>query len=279
MGLNLDHPHVKTGDPGGALIDWRFDGATDENTSRGRLYVAQGLVVPGEVELYRDRDLGPADLVAAGPDAAVIPGFVVLTERNGSGLSATIYRTSGTINGTGTPERPGMEIRVWLCSEEDLRENEDALDGLFISGEVRANVALRKTVREFLTRMAADYPPPPCSVNPILYTSPIVEGGRRGAVEWTAECFWTLNQRGQWELTGLQNPEDYREWAINQTLAFLYYRKSRAGNPNDPWFSRWQATTMEADRQWSLVKPWLDWDRDTQPDRQPRVRNVRVRRG
>lgn len=270
MGLNMDNPHVETGDKTDALQDWRVRGATAENTDRGRLYVRKS---GNDLQLFSDFDA--TQLVAQGVDAT--NADVTLSPQNASGLTVTVYRGDGVI-GDGTAS-PYVTLYVWLCSELDLRENTDDLGGLLLKNEVDFSVPLKQTMREFLTRLSSKYPPPPGVGHPLRWAPSSVEQGSKGEQEWTAQFFWSLNRRGQFELTGLQNPGDYREWAIQQTLAKCFFRKARAHSEQDPWWTRHLAAQAVADRLWRTVKPWVDVDKDSFPDRIPVVRSLRVRRG
>jgi len=134
-------------------------------------------------------------------------------------------------------------------------------------------------MREFNTRMAATFPPPVGIGDPLSWAPSGQEQGNRGLPDASAEYFWSLNRWGEWEITGLQNPGDYREWAIQQTLARVYYRKARAGDAEDPWWSRYLVAQDDADRLWGMIRPSVDVDQDGLPDRAPVVRSTRIRRG
>ena len=270
MGLNFDNPVIERGDSGAALSDWRFAGVvTDSNTDRGRLFCR---LEAGNLELAVDR--GFVTIVASGPDPAA-DGDAVLAPVGGSGLTATVYRTvSGDISAGQV-----IILYVYLCDEQDLRESDELVTGLLIANEVRFDVLLRKTMREFLTRMGSIFPPPPSIGHPLRWEPPVVEHGSRGDQPWMAQFFWGLNYKGSWEVVGLQNPDDYREWAIQQTLAFGYERKARAGDASDPMFSRFVSKQRQADVLFATIKPWVDVDRDLLPDRQPKIRSQRIRRG
>jgi len=270
MGLNFDNPHVEVGDRGFVFSDWRFVGVqTDRNTDRGRLYVNLN---GATLELHKSRGLG--DLVASGPDAS--DADVVLSPANGSGLTATVYRSAGAV-GDGVAG-PIVTVFVYLCDEQDLRAREQHVDGLLIEGERDFNNVLTQTMREFFTRFAGIFPPPPGAGHPLRWSPSIVEQGSRGEPEYTSQFFWGLNRRGAWEIVGLQNPDDYREWAIQQTLSFAYDRTARGGS-SDPVFERAMAKQAMADRLFERIKPWVDVDHDRTPDRQPKVRSLRIRRG
>ena len=272
MGMNLDNPHVETGDKNGACEDWRLRGATAENTDRGRLYVRSTGTL---LQLFKAFGAGAGDLVAQGAEA--VDADVALAEQNSSGLSGTVYRTSGIV-GDGV-NSPFATLYVWLCSELDLREQADDLGGLLLKNETDFSVPLKQTMREFVTRFSAKFPPPPSVGAPLRWQPSAVEQGNKGEQEYNAQFFYSLNRKGQWEITGLQNPDDYREWAIQQTLAKLYYRKVRSADPADPWWTRYLVAQEQADRLWTLIKAWVDLDQDGFPDREPKIRSIRVRRG
>lgn len=266
MSLGFDFPYARTGDPSNALSDWRLNGVGEANTDRGRLY----LKLDGStLELYRDRDLGAGDLVASGPDAS--PGSrVTFTAQGSSGLSGDAYRQSGDV--------ANLVLWVWLCSDRDLREFDNRVEGMLVSGQTDFALQLRATMREFLTRLASKFPPAHSVGDPNLIT-PGGEPGRSGEPELYGYDFWTLNNRGAFELTGLQNPGDYRAWAVQQTLAEVYHGQANAGDATDAVFTRGLALQRQADRLWMLVRPWVDIDRNLTPERMPKTRSIRLRRG
>ena len=271
MSLNLDHPYVETGDKTNALSDWRVAGATAENTDRGRLYLRK---VGGLLELHKSRDFNA--LVASVADAQ--SAFVTFVQQNNSGLSVIVFRGSGAVGDAVFPNPP-VTLFIWLCSEQDLREQEDNVSGLQLDNETDLSVVLQQTMREFLTRMSGIFQPPPSLGADNRWSPSLIEAGNKGDVGHSAQFLWQLNSRGQFELTGLHNPSDYREWAIQQTLAKANYRKARAGDLNDPWWTRFVIAQQEADRLFTLIKPVVDIDQDTFPDRHLKVRSIRVRRG
>jgi hypothetical protein len=269
MSLPFDHPHLETGDAGAALSGWEVDGFAVTNNDHGRVYVRVNATT---IEASRVRGSWAAgDLVASGPD--VTPGStLVLSPQNNSGLTIRAYRSDGEI---------GAGIVVWffLANESDLRRKDNQLGPMLLRGEVDFLEPMRDTMREFYTRMAAVYPPPPTIGQPNDLVPSINEEGIRGKQEWYGQYFWTVNSLGEFEVTGLQNPGDFRLWFVSQCLALIYSRKARTGDLTDPIFSRQLAFQNEANRLWKLTKPWLDVDRNLVADRQPKVRNVRLRRG
>lgn len=261
--MNVDNPHIETGDSTGALQDWRVRGATAENTDRGRLYVDKD---SGNLRAFKDYGV---TLVAQGPDVA--NGDAVLVAQNGSGLEVTVYRNAANV----VP----VTLYVWLCSEQDLRENADDLQGLLLSNETDFGVCLKQSMREFLARFSAKWPPPPSHGAPLRWSPSYLEAGSHGDQEIYASDYWSLNRRGQWEITGLQNPDDYREWGIQQTLAKIYHRRARTHDESDPWFSRFISSQREANRLWKTIKANVDSNRDGIPERATKTRSVRIRRG
>jgi len=276
MSLTFDHPHVETGDVNGSLSCWEVEGFSFENNDHGRVYIRNNA---GAIEASRTRQFGALDLVASGPDVAQ-NAILVLSPVNNSGLTVRASRGSGAIGQSGaTP--PALPLTVWffLANESDLRRKDNQLGSMLLRGEVDFLEPMRDTMREFITRMASVYPPPPNIGYPNEFVPGSIEHGSTGKPEWYAQFFWTVSAIGDFEITGLQNPGDYRLWFLNQCLALIYARKARTGDENDPIFSRQFALQVEADRQWNLVKPWVDVDRNQIGDRQPKIRNVRLTRG
>ena len=264
MGISLENPHVRTGDANGAIEDVRAQGASAENTRNGRLFLRKN---GANLEAHRDR--GFTSLVAQGVDAT--EADVVLAEQGGSGLTLTVFRT--------TADFGAMVIYIWLCSEEDLRQNADQVSGLQLAGETSLEVPLRQMMREFVTRIAGTFPPPPGIARENAYVGSPVEAGNRGSVSTYSQWLWSLNRFGEWELVGLQNPGDYLEWAIQQALAKAYYRKIRVADESDPFWTKFAAAQDEGDRLWRLVKPMVDIDQDSLPDRTLKTSSLRIRRG
>ncbi len=276
MSLTFDHPHIETGDVHGAFSCWEVEGLNHNNNDHGRLYFRLNA---GLVEASRSRQFGASDLMANGPD---VPPNTVLTLNalNGSGLTIRAFRGSGTVTDA-TTVPPAIPLTVWffLANEADLLRKDNQLKSMLIRGEVDFLEPMRDTMREFLTRMGSVYPPPPTVGYPNDYQPTPVETNQQGKAEWYAQFFWSVNARGEFEVTGLQNPGDYRQWFLNQCLALIYSRKARIGDGTDPVYSRQVAFQVEANRLWTLVKPWVDVDRNQVADRQPKTRNVRLSRG
>ena len=279
MSLPFDHPHLETGDANGALSDWEVDGLTASNNDGGRVYIRKQGSGPGVIEASKTRLFAVADLVASGPDVAA-DEILVLSPVNNSGLTVRARRASGEIGPSG-PTPPANPLTVWffLANEGDLRRKDNQLGSMLLRGEVDFLEPMRDTMREFLLRMASVYPPPPILGSPNDFVPSPVEHGSRGKPEWYAQFFWSISALGTFEITGLQNPGDYRLWFVNQCLAVIYGRKARTGDESDPIFTRQFSFQVEADRLWILTRPWVDVDRNQVADRQPKVRNVRLSRG
>lgn len=276
MSLTFDHPHIETGDITGALSAWEVDGFGPDNNDHGRVYIR---AVGVNIEASKTRLFAPADLVASGPDV-LANNVLTLSPVNNSGLTLRAFRSDGAISDSSTVP-PAIPFTVWLflANEADLRRKDNQLDPMKVRGEVDFLEPMRETMREFLTRMSAIYPPPPTIGYPNDFVPSTIEGGSQGKPEWYAQFFWSVNARGEFEITGLQNPGDYRMWFLNQCLALIYSRKARTGDTTDPIYSRQIGFQMEANRLWQIVKPWVDVDRNQIGDRQPKVRNIRLSRG
>lgn len=276
MSLTFDHPHLETGDPDGALSGWEVDGFSFNNNDSGRVYIRDNT---GTIEASRTRQFLAGDLVATGPDVAA-NSILVLAPVNNSGLTIRAARSDGAIGPSGSIP-PAIPLTVWffLANESDLRRKDNQLGPMLLRGEVNFLDPMRDTMREFLTRMSAVYPPPPSIGYPNDFIQTPVESGPFGKPEWHAQFFWGVNTRGEFEIVGLQNPGDFKLWFLNQCLALIYARKARTGDATDPIYSRQVGFQMEANRLWKLTKPWVDVDRNQIGDRQPKVRNIRLSRG
>lgn len=274
MSLPFDNPHLETGDVGGALSDWRVVGATRTNTDAGKVYVRDS---SGTIEAAIDRSF--AAVVASGPDVAE-GATLVLSPVGSSGITITAARSSGVI-GPSSPTPPANPLTVWfyLAGEEEVERQDNQLRSMLLRGEVDWRQPMEETMREFYLRMAAIYPPPPIVGYPNDLVPSVIENARTGSPEWYSQFFWSVSRDGHFEITGLQNPGDYRVWFVHQCLAKIYARKARIGDAADPIYSRQVAFQREADRLWSLTRPWVDVDRNQVPDRQPKVRSVRLTRG
>lgn len=267
MGIAADFPHAETGDQDQEFSDWDLRGVNDENSSRGRLYVESSATT---VELYRDRAKAAGDLMAVATAGAGVTA--VFVPQNNSLLSGSVYRSGGHVTSA-------VVIYAGLCSEQDLREFDDRLDGMLLEGEVDFGFPIREATRQFLIMFASIYPPPPGISSPLRFVADLLEPGRKGSPEWSSQYYWSLTRSGVWELTGLQNVSDYRSWAIYKTLAIIYERKARAGDASDPVFSRAVWFAGKAEALFYSTRPWVDVDGDNLPDRQTKTRSPRIRRG
>lgn len=275
MSLDLDNPVVEIGDQAGQLEAWRFAGVSDANTYRGRLYPEVAPVgAQATVTLHRDRDRGGSQIVAQGTSAA-LPGRVSLAAVGSSGLTASVYCRSNAAT-------TGLTLWLWLASTQDLQEREDALLdwGLNTQPEEATLAAIhRATMRGFLLRLRDEYPTPSRAESLQRYpgTSPWVDPGRRGAVPVEVYYMWGLNVENNWELVGLQNPGDWREWAICHALSLVWRRRSRGAD--DPLEAKAEGYDRLAREEWSRVRAQIDTDYDATPDRPARTRSIRLGRG
>lgn len=275
MSLTFDHPHLETGDQPAALTGWEVEGFSRTNNDHGRVYVRDN---GGLIEASRSRTFGATDLVATGPDV-LADNVLTLNPVNASGLTIRAYRHSGVIGSVVSPAANALTVWFFLANEADLVRKDNQLMSMLLRGEVDFLDPMYDTMREFLTRMSALFPPPPTIGSPNAFVPGPIEGNFQGKQEWYGQFFWGVNARGEFEIVGLQNPGDYHLWFVNQCLAKIYARKARTGDANDPIYSRQVAFQREADRLWALTKPWVDVDRNHVGDRQPKVRNIRLSRG
>lgn len=275
MSIPRLHPVVEVGDTGALYSAWRVTGMNDRNSGRGVLY-ASFSSDPGGVLLQVYRDFERAELVASG--AGAVGGRVVaspvLIGTTLSGLTVSVVVTSDAATST-------VVLWVQLASEEDLREAEDDAQVFRLNDppEVSFAKVAKRTMAQFYLLMASHYPQPQRMVDPLSYNG-IESGqvsGKSGLPDRDSQDMWTLNSEGDWELTGLQNPGDYKEWAIAWSLWLLWKRK--AGSADDPVYGRALGYKDEAGEQWALVRPQVDSDRDGTPSRQIRRRTPTIRRG
>lgn len=266
MSIAADFPFVETGDNLQEFELWRLRRVDDRNSDRGRFYVDSD---SADVRLYNRRDKPASSLVAI---ATGTTGQVDFVAQNNSGLEGSVFRKNGSTTGNVT-------VFHYLCGGQDIREYDDRAEEMLINGEVDFEVALRQMMRAFLLQMAAEYPPPPGVSPPLRFVQTEIEEGVRGTPEWGAQYFWSLAGNGEWEMTGLQNPSDYRNWAIYKTLELVYDRKARSGDLTDAVFARARYFEDRAMKAWKQARPWVDFDGDLLPDRQPKNRTPKLRRG
>lgn len=273
--LTFDHPVVEVGDPSAALEAWRFAGITDQNTDRGRIFVRS---TPSGasmlVELFRDREMQAGDRVAfaTGPVGARL----TLAADNTSRLTASVYvRAGATVT--------SALLFVQLASVLDVRERDDRIGNLMAEdpAELDFRVLCLAVSRDFLTRIAERYPPAARTGRGLAMPggSPLQDGARYGnPTDDASAAFWTLNRENEWELTGLQNPGDYREWAILATLALIWERKAQAveGDAYTQRADRYRGLAAEA---WARVIPWASMANDGAPDRPVTTGSMTIRRG
>lgn len=273
--LTFDHPIVETGDASATLEAWRFAGVTDRNTLRGRLFVkATPSGASLLVELFRDKGMTGPVRVAFGTGA--VGARLDLTADNTSRLVASVWVRAGNAIARAI-------LFVQLASVLDVQERDDRIANLLASDppEVNFGVLCLAVSRDFLTRIAERFPPAARVGRGLAMPggSPLQDGGRHGnPTDDTSAAFWTLNAEQEWELTGLQNPGDYREWAILQTLALIWERKAQAveGDAFTQRADRYRALAAEA---WARVVPWASIANDGVPDRPVTTGSMTIRRG
>lgn len=271
MSLTLDYPVAEVGDADSQLEAWRIDGANDSNTDRGVAYAK--IVNPGggnvTVELYSDRARESSDLVASGTGS--VNTRISLTSQNGSGMS-------GSVKAITAAATSAIELVLQLATRNDIEEREDRIAQLLLEdpAENDFDTVLRATMRQFLLRIQYRFPPVPLINDPLNTFETLQPPSPRGRVERFAEVLWRRNGEENFELVGLQNPGDWKEWAILDVRARLWDRRS----DNDPTIMELKNQLMaEADRQWEIVQPWVDIGLDKSPDRIVRTKSLRIGRG
>jgi len=281
MSLPLRHPIVEIGDAGaGASLDcrslgnysaWRVDGIRDENSAWGTLYASfapNGANV--DVDIYSDRER--ATLVAQAVNAP-ITARVTAAPVGLSRLTVSCLVAENTASDQ-------VAIVVQLASLEDIsRREEDA--AAFFQGTapiLRFNTIAEACMRQLYLNVQATFPPPQRASAPLgLYSSNRQTAGKKGLPDVDAADFWSLNPEGDWELTGLQNVADFKEWAIAWTLAEMWER--RAGSVDDPVLARSELYRDKASEQWALLPFLVDYDGDGTPEREVRRSTPLLGRG
>lgn len=271
MSLTRDWPVVETGDFYSHLEAWRVTGASDSNTDGARLFAS--IEAGNIISLYKSRDRAPGDLVAQGTWGGTPGERVTLAEQNTSGLSATVVVQGGT-------EIATLTLYVGLCGHEDIREHDDRINQLLEEDPAESDfyAVIRQALAQFLVLVQERYPPPVRVGDRLRYpgTASMQEAGKFGLPEIHAVDLWALNSEGDWELVGLQNPTDYRQWAVYESLARIWRRRARS--EEDPIMGRSRDYQAMADAEFERIPVVVDSDRDLLPEREVERRSVRWRR-
>lgn len=272
MSLTLEHPIVEMGDSANQVQAWRFSGIDDSNTNRGRVYVSLA-DSSGSLAVTVYSDYERTAEVASGTGA--LGSRITLTASGGSGLTGSVYALNATTANT------AITLYVALASFTDLKERCDRLTELLLEApaETEFEVIRLATLKNFLLKLQDVFPTPSLVGGPLRFpgSQSLVEQGSLGQVEQSAYFLWSLNEANDWELTGLQNPGDYREWAILDGLARIWARVMRSQDGSEAALSAYYE--RQAEKAWKLVRPHVDTDLDGDPDRPVRTRSVRFRRG
>lgn len=270
MSLPIDYPFVTVGDATPITEAWRFDGFNDENTDRGRVYFVTANV-GGEVQFsgYSDRD--KTALVVQGQ--AAVGSRATLAEQNNSGLSGSVKVLANAVE--------NITVFVALATQKDLERREDRVSGLLGEDpfELDFSAIYHEVMREFYTNIQATFPPPSYVGDPLNFpgTAPVVTQGNRGMPEVHALFLWYQNGEGDWELKGLENPGDWRTWAILYSLHLIWDRKARSGDDNIQ--ARADRFLEDARRAWKKVPVMIDSDGDQVPERTVHTRTMYLERG
>ena len=281
MSLPRRHPIVEVGDAGAAAGSdqyasgfysaWRVDGIRDEVSDRGALYpsfAASGANVI--MSVYSDRER--TQLVAQSA-ASAIGARVTATPMNSSRLTVSCWVESNAASAS-------VIIWVQLATLADVEEAEDDAAAFFQGTAAIYPFAIvgRACMRQLYLNVQALYPPPQRAGAPLsLYGTGPQVAGKRGLPDRDATSFWSLNSEGDWELVGLQNIADFKEWAIAWSLGFIW--KRRAGGSDDQLLERAQGYFEDAVQQWGLLPFLVDCDGDGAPERQVRRSSGLIGRG
>ena len=265
--LNLDWPVVETGDAQLQLESWRVTGWNDSNTHRGRLYVVVSSdALGGQVDCYKSDALDAANLVARAEGAlsTSIVTRIALVAQNSSGLGGSVVLRSAVAT-------TSTVLWLALASQRDLELSEDQVQHFLLQSPVEVDLLapIQDCMRVFLQRMKRRYRPTQGTGNPFMAVSPAVEPALEGLPEDLSQDLWTSSLDKYDELTGLENPQEYREWARLHTLAILWRRLVRDGPENDPAARMHNFYAAQAESAWSeLAEAFVDADRDRLSDRQ-----------
>ena len=267
MSLALDHPVVETGDRNGQLEDWQLDNLSDSNTRRGRIYVK---TTPesgqARVQLYRDALRTEEVATGLGP----IDGRATFTAVNDSNIVGSVG-----INSIGA----GSTIVLWvaLASPKDLADRDRDITAFQLADHHDLWPVVRSTMRTFLIRIQEVFPPvPKTSATLRAYRSPTSRGSR-GDVGDLILFLWSENRSGEFELVGLQNPGDWREWAIFDSLTKAWQQNTRG--PEGAIGLQAEQYQIQAEREFRRPVARVDVDRDQSPEGPLRTGSFRLERG
>lgn len=282
MSLPLDHPVVETGDGSGFFQAWRVERPSDENTNRGRLYAeaaqeADPSSTTGgtqiRVRLYRDVER--TILVAQGTGQRGTR--IALQAEADYDIEASVHVSLTAI----LPASGKVVVFVAFAGVRDIEGAEDHLGAMRLQEptEVDFDSIRLRVMQRFYVLMQSVFPPPVAMQGPLDFAdaSPIQLRGSMGLPDITAVDLWSMNNEGDWELTGLENPGDYRLWFVAAALEDIWRR--RAGSGADPAFQKAVYYEQRAMELFKQVLPNVDIDRDGLPERPVRRRTGTLRRG
>jgi len=271
MAVSQKYPFAMVGDSGGQLEDWRLDGYGDQNTDRGVVYVkieTSGTAVT--VRLYSDEDR--TNEVANGSGTA--GNRVTLNAVGASGLSGSVV-----VNKAGSTS--SIDLIVTLVTLNDLEEAVDRVQELQLETYTENNFLSiqRKVMRSFYIKLLKIYPPSPNLGDPLRFYRTRRPGpGKKGELEVYAEFLWRRNGRSRFEMVGLQNVTDYKDWAITEATWRIWDRRVEGGELDEK-FQRVLQLKQQAKHEFSEVDPWIDVDRNRSADRIAKTSSIRFERG
>lgn len=225
------------------------------------------------ISLFMDRDLTLP--VAAGRGYS--GSRVQLRERGASTIQGSVWLSSAATGAI-------VQLYVSLASAKDTRGREDRLDEFKDEdpNEVSDFEDIQRSVlRAFYLRLFAIYPPESLQGNPLSFAPEyeIQQAGIFGQVDPSSIRLWTLNVENDYELTGLQNPGDYREWAVTMFQRFAWERRIRGGELDEAQQRVNVLLTQEA-LAFKGVRPMIDCTQTGRPDRiAEKTGALRFRRG
>lgn len=282
MSLPMDFPVVEVGDQTGFYQAWRIERLNDTNSHRGRIYPEatqeadpQSTTGGTQIRIKLFRNLERTELVAQGVGQRGTR-IVIAPEEDYDVEVSVFVDLSAAL-----PHSGQVVVFGALAGIRDIEGAEDRLPAMRLRNpvEVDFDTIRLRVMQAFYRKFQALFPPPVSMSGPLDFagSSPLQLQGKSGLPDITAVDLWRMNNEGDYELVGLQNPGDYREWYVMQVLADIWRRK--AGSEADPAFQKALFYDEKAKMAFKEVFPQVDIDRDGRPERPVRRRTGSMRRG
>lgn len=223
-----DYPCIELGDVGNRLQSWRWAGASRSNTNRRRVYIdlAESF---GDALVIAYSDKARTNVVAQGIGALSVSGGtttrIELAEVDGSGLTMSVFAFSFESN-------TNIILHLALCGDRDIEDAEDYADAFQheAPNEQGFDAMHRVVTRAFTRQLYAAWRPRQLSSHELDTAPSSIPLAGTAIADYRARFLWSINADGDWEITGLENPDDFVDFAILLTLAEGYRRRSGLGN-------------------------------------------------